>query len=128
MNNEERDQKFKETINYLKSKQAHCSANYYEWHEFEIPLPHGIIEIRFHCLKSGKGYKDCCAILRFPWIDGRCKLPERIEIGKPTKEPSPAYVDEVVEIATDIHNKVMEPINAVASMLADLINTAKYVK
>lgn len=128
MNNTERDQKFEETIDYLKSKQAHCSANYYEWHEFEISLPHGIIEIRMHRLKSGQGYKDCQAILRFPWMADRCDLPNRIEIGKPTKEPSPAYVDEVVEIATGIHNKVMEPINAVATMLADWINTAKFVK
>ena len=128
MDNKERDQKFEETINYLKSMDTHCSANYCEWNEYDVQLPYGVVEFRFNRLKSGRNYKDCCATLRFAWIDTRYKLTERVNIGHPTKEPSPAYVDEVVKIATGIHDKVMEPILAIPSMLADSIATAKFVK
>ena len=128
MDNNERDKKFEETINYLKSKDTHCSANYYDWNEYDVQLPYGVVEFRFNRLKSGRNYKDCCATLRFAWIDARYKLTERINIGNPTKEPSPAYVDEVVKIATAIHDKVMKPILAIPSMLADSIATAKFIK
>ena len=54
MDNNERDKKFEETIKYLQSKDTHCSANYYDWNEYDVQLPYGVVEFRFNRLKSGR--------------------------------------------------------------------------
>lgn len=126
-----RDQKFDEAIAYLKDKGFTTESDHYEFKEYDLDLDGATLEIHMHMLKNGRGFKDCCPRVRFPWIYPRTqhgKIHEFIDIGKPTKEPSPEYIDDVIAVAKGLRDSVVIPAINAAAFVETTIKASKTIK
>lgn len=131
MEKNDRDQKFDETIAYLMDKGFTRECDHYEFKEYALDLDGATLEIHMHMLKNGRGFKDCCPRVRFPWIYPRSlrdRLNEFIDIGKPTKEPSPEYIDDVIAVAKGLRDSVVIPATNAETFVATAIKASKTIK
>lgn len=129
MDTNNKDKQFETTIDYMTQCGFQLNCDHYEFKTLTLDLGNATVEIHVQMLKNRRGYKECYAAINFPWIYTRTpEIKAHLDIGKPTKTPSPEYVDEVLAIARKLRETIMGPIlNATATITA-AIQSSKNIK
>lgn len=129
MDTNNKDEQFKTAIDYMKQCGFQLNCDHYEFKTLALDLGDATVEIHVQMLKNRRGYKECYAAIHFPWIYTRTsKIKAQLDIGKPTKTPSPEYVDEVLAIARKLRETIMTPILNAEATIAAAIHSSKIIK
>ena len=129
MDTNNKDEQFKTAMEYMKQCGFQIECDHFEFKRLTLNLGDASVEIHVQMLKNRRGYKECYAEIHFPWIYTRnSKIKSQMAIGKPTKTPSPEYVDEVLAIARKLRETVMTPILNAEATIAAAIQSSKTIK